>query len=43
VSRQKDDGDQDYFLDEDWVGLNQMIKFGFGRITDCLNEDIRLE
>lgn len=32
-------------LDEDWVGLNQMIKylkFGFGRITDYVNEDIRL-
>jgi hypothetical protein len=31
-------------LDEDWVGLNQMIKylkFGFGRITDYANEDIR--
>jgi len=31
-------------LDEDWVGLNQMIKylkFGFGRITDYVNEDIR--
>lgn len=32
-------------LDEDWVGLNQMIKyykFGFGRITDYVNEDIRI-
>lgn len=32
-------------LDEDWVGMNQMIKylkFGFGRITDYVNEDIRL-
>jgi N-acetyl sugar amidotransferase len=32
-------------LDEDWVGLNQMIKYykyGFGRITDYVNEDIRL-
>ncbi|OGI11759.1 MAG: LPS biosynthesis protein [Candidatus Margulisbacteria bacterium GWF2_35_9] len=32
-------------LDEDWVGLNQMIKYykyGFGRITDYANEDIRL-
>jgi N-acetyl sugar amidotransferase len=32
-------------LDEDWVSLNQMIKyykFGFGRITDYVNEDIRL-
>lgn len=31
-------------LDEDWVGMNQMIKylkFGFGRITDYVNEDIR--
>ncbi len=31
-------------LDEDWVGLNQMIKyykFGFGRITEYVNEDIR--
>ena len=31
-------------LDEDWVSLNQMIKylkFGFGRVTDYLNEDIR--
>ncbi len=31
-------------LDEDWVALNQMIKylkFGFGRITDYVNEDIR--
>jgi N-acetyl sugar amidotransferase len=33
-------------LDEDWVGMNQMIKylkFGFGRITDYVNEDIRNE
>ncbi len=32
-------------LDEDWVTLNQMIKYlkyGFGRITDYVNEDIRL-
>jgi hypothetical protein len=32
-------------LDEDWVGMNQMIKylkFGFGRMTDYVNEDIRL-
>lgn len=32
-------------LDEDWTPLNQMIKylkFGFGRITDYANEDIRL-
>lgn len=32
-------------LDEDWVGLNQMIKylkFGFGRMTDYMNEEIRL-
>lgn len=31
-------------LDEDWVTFNQMIKyykFGFGRITDYVNEDIR--
>ena len=31
-------------LDEDWTTLNQMIKyfkFGFGRITDYVNEDIR--
>lgn len=33
-------------LDEDWVTLNQMIKyykFGFGRVTDYINEEIRLE
>ena len=33
-------------LDEDWVTLNQMIKylkFGFGRISDYVNEDIRLQ
>lgn len=33
-------------LDEDWVTLNQMIKyfkFGFGRATDYVNEEIRLE
>ncbi len=33
-------------LDEDWVSLNQMIKYlkyGFGRITDYVNEDIRNE
>jgi len=32
-------------LDEDWVTLNQMIKyykFGFGRVTDYVNEDIRI-
>lgn len=32
-------------LDEDWVTLNQMIKyykFGFGRSTDYVNEEIRL-
>lgn len=31
-------------LDENWVTLNQMIKylkFGFGRISDYVNEDIR--
>ena len=31
-------------LDENWVTLNQMIKylkFGFGRVTDYINEDIR--
>lgn len=31
-------------LDEDWVTFNQMIKylkFGFGRIADYVNEDIR--
>lgn len=31
-------------LDEDWVSFNQMIKylkFGFGRVTDYVNEDIR--
>lgn len=31
-------------LDEDWVGLNQMIKFykfGFGKTTDYVNEMIR--
>ncbi len=31
-------------LDEEWVTLNQMIKyykFGFGRVTDYINEDIR--
>ncbi len=34
-----------FSLDEDWVTLNQMIKyykFGFGRVTEYLNEDIRL-
>jgi len=33
-------------LDEEWVGLNQMIKYlkyGFGRTTDYVNEDIRNE
>ena len=32
-------------LDEDWVTLNQMIKYykyGFGKVTDYVNEDIRL-
>jgi N-acetyl sugar amidotransferase len=31
-------------LDEDWFGLNQMIKYykyGFGKISDYANEDIR--
>lgn len=31
-------------LDEDWVGMNQMIKylkFGFGRTTDYINQEIR--
>ncbi|HYG16750.1 MAG TPA: N-acetyl sugar amidotransferase [Bacteroidia bacterium] len=31
-------------LDEDWVGMNQMIKylkFGFGRMADYVNEDVR--
>jgi N-acetyl sugar amidotransferase len=31
-------------VDEDWVGMNQMIKylkFGFGRITDYVNEAVR--
>jgi N-acetyl sugar amidotransferase len=31
-------------LDEDWVTLNQMIKYlkyGFGRVSDYVNEDIR--
>ncbi len=31
-------------LDEDWVTLNQMmkyLKYGFGKITDYVNEDIR--
>jgi len=31
-------------LDEDWVGMNQMIKylkFGFGRTMDYVNEEIR--
>lgn len=33
-----------FSLDEDWVTLNQMIKYykyGFGRISDYVNEDIR--
>ena len=33
-------------LDEDWVTLNQLIKFykfGFGRVTDYVNESIRLQ
>jgi len=32
-------------LDEDWVTVNQLIKyykFGFGRVTDYVNEEIRL-
>ena len=32
-------------IDEDWVTLNQMIKYlkyGFGRISDYVNEDIRM-
>jgi N-acetyl sugar amidotransferase len=32
-------------LDTDWVDFNQMIKyfkFGFGRVTDCVNEEMRL-
>ncbi len=32
-------------LDEDWVSLNQMIKYykyGFGRVTEYVNEEIRL-
>ncbi|MDC0296342.1 N-acetyl sugar amidotransferase [Akkermansiaceae bacterium] len=32
-------------LDEDWVTLNQMIKYfkyGFGRVSDYVNEDIRM-
>jgi hypothetical protein len=32
-------------LDEDWVTLNQMIKYykyGFGRVSDYANEEIRL-
>ena len=32
-------------LDDDWVTLNQMIKYykyGFGRATDYVNEEIRL-
>jgi len=31
-------------LDEDWVTVNQMIKYytyGFGRVTDYCNEEIR--
>jgi N-acetyl sugar amidotransferase len=34
-----------FSLDEDWVTLNQMIKFykyGFGRVSDYVNEEIRL-
>tara|TARA_X000000368_G_C23051162_1_gene721472 strand:- start:1968 stop:3092 length:1125 start_codon:yes stop_codon:yes gene_type:complete len=33
-------------LDEDWVSVNQIIKyykFGFGKATDYLNEEIRFE
>jgi N-acetyl sugar amidotransferase len=33
-------------LDEEWVTLNQMIKyykFGFGRVSDYVNEEIRLQ
>ena len=32
-------------LDEDWMTMNQMIKFfkyGFGKVTDYVNEDIRI-
>lgn len=32
-------------LDEDWVTLNQMIKYykyGYGKVTDYVNEDIRM-
>ena len=32
-------------LDEDWTPMNQMIKYlkyGFGRVTDYVNEDIRI-
>jgi N-acetyl sugar amidotransferase len=32
-------------IDEDWVTLNQMIKYlkyGFGRISDYVNEDVRM-
>ena len=32
-------------LDEDWVTLNQMIKYykyGFGRASDYVNEEIRI-
>ncbi len=33
-------------LDEDWVTLNQMIKyykFGFGKVTEYVNEELRLK
>jgi hypothetical protein len=33
-------------LDEDWTPMNQMLKYlkyGFGRTTDYINEDIRLK
>jgi hypothetical protein len=33
-----------FSLDEDWVTFNQMIKYykyGFGRVSDYINEDIR--
>ena len=33
-------------LDEDWVTLNQMIKYykyGFGRASDYVNEEIRIK
>ena len=35
-----------FSLDEDWITFNQMIKYfkhGFGRVSDYVNEEIRLE